>query len=83
MQIDTDGLSEADFRTMALKLEAARAMLAALKAMWLAYGENMERNGMDGADTWSNQDHEDWQRTAPDARAAIAQAEAAGITAEE
>ena len=30
-QINTDGLSEGDFQTLATKLEAASAMLAALK----------------------------------------------------
>ena len=61
------------------KLDAARAMLAALEKMWAAYGENMERHGMNGDDTWADVDHDAWRDSAGDARAAIAAAKAAGI----
>ena len=60
--------------------DAARAMLAALKKSYAAWSNNLERHGMDGDDAWTDQDHIEWQDAAPEMRAAIAQAEAAGIT---
>ena len=60
--------------------QAARAMLAALKATHIAWGNNMERHAMDGDDTWTDEDHAEWQEGSRVIDAAIAQAEKAGIT---
>ena len=62
------------------QLEAASAMLAALKATHIAWGNNMERHAMDGDDTWTDEDHAEWQEGSRVIDAAIAQAKAAGIT---
>lgn len=44
------------------RLEALNAKLAAkLSAMWIAYGNNMERHAMNGDDTWTDEDHAEWQ----------------------
>lgn len=71
-QIDTDGLSERDFRLLATKLEAARAMLAALHQD-LNQFDTLHRLGI----LTASQAIECGQF----ARAAIAQARAAGIEA--
>ena len=64
-----NGLSETDFREMAAKLDAARAMLAALKVAWheMRHTTATRSSFTDALDA---------------ADAAIAQAEAAGIKAE-
>jgi hypothetical protein len=52
------------------------ALLAALKALHAAYGNNLERHGMDGDDTWTDADHAEWQEAAGATVIAIAQVEA-------
>ena len=73
-QINTDGLSEGDFQTLATKLEAASAMLGALAKIKAT------------TEVWNTEAYSQTLRARDRihrlAREAIAQAEAAGIKGE-
>jgi hypothetical protein len=75
-----DGKSSVPIGVIRDRLEAAEAMLKALENMWAAYSKNLIRHGMNGDDTWTKEDHVEWQYVAPNACAAIEQARKAGIT---
>lgn len=82
---ETAGITPDDKAAAAARLDHAIAgeLATALHEMWTAYGNNMERHAYNGDQTWTDEDHTEWQHAAGAASAAITTAKAAGITVKE